>query len=211
MGSSAPVIAEQSDVTHGVSGFYSLRLLRQGPTSLVIEVALSIYFDFVANDADASITWTQAERDAFTNEWQRQVPGAWNQDAHTSYGGYDISLIFTCDIRTAAAATQWQARVMKLEDRNTFRTSAVWRNGYAGGYDAKFDSNDDLKKALLGDGTQTAMIHEFGHMIGNPDEYKSGSAHYADKESIMNIGSAVRDRHLEHLVDWAKPHIDALP
>lgn len=210
MRSSSTVIAEERDVRHGGNGFYSLRLRSTGPNALRIEVDMSIYFDFVANTGNPAITWTQSEKDAFAREWRRQVSAVWDHATYIRYRDYDLSLIFNFDIRTAAADTQWQAQVMKLKDRSAFRTSAVCRGCYAGGSDARFDSNDDMRKPI-GNRTQTAMIHEFGHMIGKGDEYKSTSAHYGDKTSIMNIGSAVRDRHLQHFIEWAEPHIDRLP
>jgi hypothetical protein len=204
-----PVLAEERNINHGANGFYDLRLSREGEKALVLDVTLTMFFDFVPNEDDPKIVWTQAERDGFSTDWGQQIPGAWDQTNHTTYRGHTISLRFNCDIRTDARDTQWQARIFKMKATSDYRTSAVFRGGYRGDYDAEFDSNDDLTKPI-GDKSQTAMIHEFGHMIGNPDEYKSSSSHYSDKMSIMHSGSAVRDRHLDHFVKWAKPHIDAL-
>jgi hypothetical protein len=206
MANSGPIIAEQSNVRYGSNGYYDIRLRRQGDQAMLIEVALSLFFDFIPNGADPNVTWLQQERDSFTQEWLKQIPATWDQRDHTSHGGYGISLAFICDVREAAGETQWQAHVMKLKSRNAFRTSAVCRGCYARNYDAKLDSNDDLLKP--GGRRQTAMIHEFGHMLGLSDEYASGSSHYADKNSVMNLGTELRERHLKHFVDWAKTHID---
>jgi hypothetical protein len=200
------VIAEKRNVRHGSNGFYDILLRRQSKQAMLIEVALSVFFRFIPNGADQSITWTQAERDSFVQEWLRQIPATWDKQNHTTYSGFNVSLAFNCNIRQEAENSQWQANVMKLKSRAAFRTSAVCLNCYPDNYDAKFDSNDDVEKP--GGRRQTAMIHEFGHMVGQPDEYKSDSPHYEDKSSVMNLGAKVRDRHLTHLVNWAKPHID---
>lgn len=209
MASPGPIIARERNVQHGTNGFYDIALRRTGERDLRIEVEMSIFFDFVPNPSDSTIRWSDSDKSAFRSAWLQQIPDAWDQTRFTSHKGQQLSLAFVCNIRAAPGDTQWQARVAKLKDRSAFRTSAVARNYYEGNFDAKFDSNDDLRKPL-GDRTQTAMIHEFGHMIGEPDEYKETSDHHADKGSIMNIGSAVRPRHLEHFVAWAGPHITAL-
>lgn len=206
MPESNPVLAKKRNVRHGAHGHYDLRLLRTGDAALQIEVKLTIFFDHVPNEDDQQIVWTQAERDSFAAEWRQQIAGTWNRGDYTTYRGHSLSLAFDCDVRTTAANTQWQVRIFKMKDSSQSRTSSVGRNLFSGNFDAELDSNDGLKKPL-GDGTQTAMIHEFGHMIGNPDEYNSSST---DKPSIMHSGSAVRDRHLAHLVSWARPHIDDL-
>lgn len=209
MHSKSSTIAEKKDISFGKNGFYSLRLIRIQPNKLMIEIDLSFYFSFIANQYNSNIKWTAKEKKKFTLEWKNQIGKAWDLKNYIQYRGNTISLKFICDMQSDASNSQWQARVMKLKDRSSFRTSAVSRGGYSGGYDAKLDSNDDLRKTI-GDGTQTAIIHEFGHMIGAPDEYRPSSPHYSDKNSIMHSGSTVRGRHVQHILDWAKPHIDAL-
>ena len=202
-----PILANKRDVKHGSNGFYDLRLVRFGDNALTIEVALSIFLDFVPNDRDPSVTWGDGEPDAFVDEWRRQVAGKWDRAGYVNYRGHDISLGFKLDVRTKAKDSQWQARVFKMGDDSVFRPSAVGRGAYKGKYDAEFDSNDDVIKP----GTeQTALVHEFGHMIGNADEYVTRSDHFADTASIMHHGGTVRDRHLDHFVSWAKPHVDSL-
>jgi M6 family metalloprotease-like protein len=181
--------------------------LRTAPDSVAIELTQSYFFDFVPNEVDPRIDWNADERDAFVREWQRQIGATWNQADYATHNGQRISLRFVSDISTTAAGSQWQARVYKLESSDAYRRSAIWRNQFPGGYDAAFDSNDHLIKHVGGQSSQTAMIHEFGHTIGLPDEYDKDSPDIEDKPSVMHSGSAVRERHLAHLIAWAKAHI----
>ncbi|HEY5721827.1 MAG TPA: hypothetical protein VIT45_05845 [Allosphingosinicella sp.] len=204
---SNPILANKSNAKHGKNGFYDLRLVRSGDNGLTVEVVLSIFLDFVPNDRDPSVTWGAGEGAAFIDEWKRQIAGKWDRSSYVTYREQDISLRFVLDIRDKAKDTQWQMRVFKMGDDSIFRPSAVGRSAFKGKYDAEFDSNDDVLKP----GTdQTALIHEFGHMIGNEDEYVERSEFSADTLSIMHHGGTVRDRHLDHFVSWAKPQVDSL-
>lgn len=45
-----------------------------------------------------------------------------------------------------------------------------------------------------------AIPHEFGHTLLNLDEYKAASPFLNDSDSLMNIGSHIRSRHLQLIV-----------
>ena len=79
----------------------------------------------------------------------------------------------------------------------------------------------------------TAPIHEFGHLIGNLDEYMIGAAHYltvvgrtpvgdpnaaaetdtagttryANTVSVMGQGSTILQRHVEKLLTWVNANL----
>jgi hypothetical protein len=205
------VLASKRDAKQGKNGFYDLRLVHSGDKSLTVEVALSIFLDFVPHPDNASVTWAAGEPAAFADEWKRQVAAKWDRASYVTYREHDISLRFVLDIRDKPKDTQWQARVCKMPDDSIHKSSSVGRGFFKGKYDAEFDSNDDVPKPGAG---QTAMVHEFGHMIGNEDEYdrpgKPRHEHSEDADSIMNHGATVRDRHLDHFIGWAKPHVDAM-
>lgn len=204
-----PVIAERRNVKRG-NGLYDLRLVRAGGTSLTIEVVQSYFFDFVPNEVNHNITWSDQERAEFLGQWRAQIPSTWNKANHVTINGHAVSIVFISNIMNAPAGTQWQVRVYKLKNASSSRQSSVWRDGFAGNYDAALDSNDWRVRKLHGQNTQTGLIHEFGHTIGNGDEYKSSSAHVNDRPSVMNSGATVRDRHLAHFVSWARPYIENL-
>lgn len=203
------VIAERLNVSRG-NGLYDLRLVRDRGNALAIEVVQSFFFDFVANETNSSIKWSAAERAEFLEKWRAQIPATWNKPSHVTVKGHSVSIRFISNIRDAAAGTQWQVRVYKLKSATSRRQSSVWRDQFEGKYDAALDSNDWRIKKLHGQRSQTGLIHDFGHMIGNSDEYKKTSAHLEDRPSVMNSGDTVRDRHLAHFVAWARPHIEKL-
>lgn len=49
-------------------------------------------------------------------------------------------------------------------------------------------------------GNQRAAIHEFGHMLGFPDEYHVSSRYYKDIDSVMCGGEIIRPRHYSKLI-----------
>lgn len=201
-----PVIAERRNATHGVNGFYDIRLLRAGGNALTIEVSHSIFFNFRPNETNPQITWSTPERAAFIRQFQTQITATWDQANHITIKGHPVSIRFVSDIRNSATGSDWRIRVFKLKSSSSSRQSSVGRGGVS---DADLDSNDGRRKILGNQNTQTGIIHEFGHMIGLPDEYRSGP-NVNDRPSVMNHGSTVRNRHLAHLVNWARPFINSL-
>lgn len=201
------LIAESGNVRFGKNGYYNIRLLREEKAGLILEVAQTYFFDFVANERDPKIDWTDTQRVSFRETWCRQISETWDQAGHVAIEGESISVRFVSHIQDVAAGTQFQVRVYRMKDRTQWRQSSVCRGCFTGSYDAAFDSNDDKMRKLGNETTQTAIIHEFGHTIGLPDEYKRGSSHRSDKSSVMNHGSTVRDRHLRHFIEWARPHV----
>ena len=49
---------------------------------------------------------------------------------------------------------------------------------------------------------QSGAAHEFGHMLGLADEYKTSSKHVKDCASIMHSGSSTRPRHNSTMIKW---------
>src|SRR5690349_17313686 len=117
------ILAQKRDAKHGKNGFYDLRLVRTGDNALTVEVALSIFLDFVPNDRDPSIVWGAGEADAFADEWKRQIAGKWDRASYVTYREQDISLRFILNIGGKPKDTQWQARVFRMGDDSIFRPS----------------------------------------------------------------------------------------
>lgn len=201
------VIAESRNVRFGSNGYYDLTLTQTGQAAFRVDVGHSIFFEFAPNEADRDIDWSEDEREFFRGEWLRQIAETWNAGPRFTHAQQDISIQFLSDVRDQPDDTQWQIRVFKLRSSSSSRQSSVYRNRFPGSFDAALDSNDWRFKRI-GNGTQTGLIHEFGHMIGLADEYQRSSRHRSDRASVMNQGSTVRERHLAQIVSWAKVHID---
>ncbi len=83
-------------------------------------------------------------------------------------------------------------------------TSAVSRRSGEG----YVDSRDVEEK--WGESTQRGVVHEFGHMLGLPDEYVGAVAAHWGRDtrrrrppgSIMHDGTAIRPRHYTPFADW---------
>lgn len=201
------VIAENRNVRFGSNGYCDLTLVQTGQSTFRVDVGHSIFFEFAPNESNSDIDWSEDELVFFKGEWLRQIAETWNAGPKFAHAQHEISVQFLSAIRDRPDDTQWQVRVFKLRSSSSSRQSSVYRDRFPGRFDAALDSNDWRFKRI-GNGTQTGLIHEFGHMIGLADEYKRSSRHASDRASVMNQGSTVRERHLAQIVSWAKAHID---
>jgi hypothetical protein len=117
------------------------------------------------------------------------------------------------------AVPHWAVHVYKIPQNHFSKSKVNWMNRLV-----ILDMSDiiAIPKSVKGLNTfQYPIAHEFGHMIGNVtgifpgshgDEYRispvndglSGNnrnvAYYADKDSIMNIGFSLRERHYDYLL-----------
>lgn len=160
----------------------------------------------------AVAAWTLAEKRNFHNTLDRQIWGVWSNrirmrvagatDFCRRFSGTGIPINF--DIRWVTAAGHWQATVRKMpagSNRTTFRSNVTFATRRI-----ELDTMDLIAGgAANAAGTATLNFrsgpHEFGHTLRTPDEYGAGSAHLADAASIMNIGTKVRPRHLQLIVE----------
>jgi hypothetical protein len=84
----------------------------------------------------------------------------------------------------ASANVDWNARRIRLTSQENL-TSQACQSGRGAPCAQGFVSS----------------THEFGHTLLNPDEYKPGSPSRPDLQSIMNIGTLVRPRHLSFITN----------
>ena len=67
----------------------------------------------------------------------------------------------------------------------------------------------------IGEAPNAVRAHEFGHLVGNYDEYPEGACHPSRAwsrapGSIMNDGTRVHPRHFQHFIDWFKPRLSGV-
>ena len=107
---------------------------------------------------------------------------------HTEHWKVNVTKYPKNHIGVIGSAVRWNSKEIILDTKDT-----SWRKIPRGGKNY----------------FQYPVVHEFGHAAGNSifarngmhgDEYKSSSSYYKDKNSLMNIGSKLRDRHLDYLL-----------
>ena len=168
----------------------SLYQLPNGHYELVVFMKLQFFFK-----NNHPHFWETHEEDHFIQEWQQSIHDVWgNRNIHTLPSGNDVMLVFDFHIQKGGwMYDHWEISVTKIA-ADEFRVSFVepdWNNVH-------LDSED-----LAYVGRQRGAIHEFGHMLGLPDEYRN-SRHIVDPKSIMHSGEEIRDRHYGLLADWVE-------
>lgn len=166
----------------------ALYQLPDGHYELVVFMKLQFFFKH-----NHPHSWENHEEDQFIVEWQQAIHDVWgNKIIHTLPKGSTVMLIFDFHIQKGGwMYDHWEITVTKI-GTGEFKVSFVepdWNNVH-------LDSEDFSYV-----GRQRGAIHEFGHMIGLPDEYHS-SRHIIDPKSIMHSGEEIRDRHHGLFTDW---------
>jgi len=194
-------------------GNYDLILTQDNQGNCILTVFMKLQFFFANN---GNLKWSDAEQNKFVNDWVREVKRAW-EGKHTlsappkcckCSSGIQVKLSFQTQIE-GFMYDHWEISVTKT---NRFKQSRVYMKGDM----AKLDSEDltPIEKRG-GDGTtQRGAIHEFGHMMGLLDEYKTNGkleGYDQDHDSVMNIGEEIRERHYQYLQDWINNNLDCSP
>ena len=155
-------------------------------------VFMKLQFFFKDNETHV---WQCHEEDPFIEDWHQAIHDAWgNKLIHTLPSGSKVMLIFDFHIQKGGwMYDHWEITVTKIGS-GEFRVSFVepdWNNVH-------LDSEDFTYV-----GRQRGAIHEFGHMLGLPDEYYN-SRHVIDPRSVMHSGEEIRGRHYRLFSDWVE-------
>lgn len=168
------------------------------------------------NSIDTSL-WTYYEKRKFHKQVDAIIWNSWGNYFYLKVEGtsvfakrnakkrWDVNF----DIKWVHQAEHWMVNVTKYpHDYIGNPTSNVlWRSRKIN-LDTK-DISWRKRVKTYGNFYQYPIAHEFGHAVGNTvnlhsnmhgDEYKLHSSYFNDKNSLMNIGNELRDRHLDYVI-----------
>lgn len=142
-------------------------------------------------------SWTQAAKQNFLLNWKSAIKTKWGGRIIKSLsGGGNVKLEFQFVTQIGGwwAFDHWEISVKKIQLGKFSRSSVNPVMGVVS-LDSE-DLNFVFKGAANG---QRGVVYEFGHMLGLPDEYKTGgmSAH-----SVMHSGEAIFQRHDLYFKQW---------
>ncbi|MEN1956628.1 hypothetical protein [Luteimonas changyuni] len=202
------VATEDSVDVGGHRDAYELHLYRESDGSYTLELHMKIEFNF--EDGADGLNWTPEEKQAFMDDYVAEVEKAWSGRTFTTDDGMDVTLDVKLDVSEQEGgfmgrfrdvmdpSENYNINVLRIPDGDFHRSSV------GPGNISHLDSEDNRAVNKGADMPQVGTAHEFGHMIGLPDEYHDGHEHQDDDNSIMNSGMEVRDRHLDLVEDWVE-------
>jgi hypothetical protein len=156
--------------------------------------------------------WTVVEKQAFHNAVDRSIWRRWSNRIRFSVSGtsdfakrfQSKTLPINLDARWVLSGPKhWDIIAYKMppgSDRRTHVSNVLFSSRVV-----ELDTADiplsTAGNAAGASGTFHTPPHEFGHMIGVGDEYSAGHANLSDTNSIMNIGTQWRARHVSLILD----------
>jgi hypothetical protein len=181
----------------GVNDAFDLYLYISSTGNLRLNVFMKIQFFFKDSKNNK---WKPNEKQKFVRDWKTAIKNNWNNKViKVLKNGKKVSLSFSFETQIGGwMHDHWEITVTKIP-KGDFKVSSV--NPILG--NVTLDSGDltRVSKGCAGH-TQKGAVHEFGHMLGLADEYKSSSKHVADCQSVMHSGSTTRPRHNSTMMKW---------
>lgn len=193
------VASEDSVQAGGVRDAYDMQLYQEADGTYTLELNMKVGMDFV--EGPQGQQWTPDAQEQFKQDFVEVIEGSWSGHEFTSDTGQQIKLDVNLEVVDSATDTtaNWNVDIVKINE-GEFNQSYVIPSQNTG----VFDSGDVLPVEKGATDPQYAAAHEFGHMIGLPDEYngRGGPEAQKDTDSIMHTGMDVRERHLDIVETW---------
>ncbi|WP_407268996.1 hypothetical protein [Tenacibaculum maritimum] len=155
--------------------------------------------------------WTYSEKQKFHKEVDNLIWNSWGEHFFLKVKGtsdfairnikkrWDVNF----DIEWVQYGEHWKVNVKKNPSKTFMKSNVKWYSK-----EMNLDILDTSKQKRIVQGKnyfQYPVVHEFGHSAGNSiavghgDEYNS-SSYSMDKNSLMNVGDELRDRHLDFII-----------
>lgn len=151
--------------------------------------------------------WTLPERRAFHQATDRAIWGRWSNRIRlrvagatpfcTRFSGPGVPINF--DVRWVTSGGHWSVHAHKTPPGTSvaaFYPTVTFATRIINLYTSHLTSYSAANAAGVSRPNFRSTPHEFGHTLGNPDEYAAGGPHLADDASLMNIGHDIRTRHM---------------
>ena len=200
------LIEYETDIGGGdinVSNAYELALFKGDDQNFELQLGMRLSFIFEDNGLDK---WRFEDKRTFIDLWDRTVKHIWDGLCVKSLNNNKLVKLSIAFDYHSRVMLNWEVTVKKRAREAGFRSyvapgsNQVALSDYANEISVRGVRN-------VGNFQQITSAHEFGHMIGLADEYGSlfgGSdgPYSQDYNSVMNIGSKVRQRHVNHILRW---------
>lgn len=200
------IIASDKDFDSGTIGknngpikdAFDLYLIKRKNGDYILVPFMKIQFIF---EDSANFQWTLKEKITFVDKFKSQIDKVWgNRKKIKKLNSGKLIFIehrFDTWVAGETDSEHWEIYVKKIK-RGSFSQSFVKPISK----EVHLDS-EDINSVYKGHNQyQRGVVHEFGHMIGLPDEYLAGSKYNQDYQTIMNRGETVLDRHRNIYMDW---------
>lgn len=202
------IIEQENGITGGVlkiNDAFDLLLVQlvNGNYELRLFMKLQFYFK-----DDGINRWLKADKEKFITNWEKRVRTIWGGHVlKVLSSGKSIHLKLDFEIQIDGIMfDHWEITVRKVPSGSAFRSFV--RPGMKDVTLTEADNGVTVRKVRkVGGFQQITSAHEFGHMIGLDDEYGplfggDDNSHANDYNSVMNIGSKVKRRHINDLTIW---------
>jgi hypothetical protein len=181
-----------------VKDVFDLYLLKNKSNDYTLVPYMRIQFLFEESE---EFVWKDLEKIRFVDTFKKQIDRAWGNRKLIKKlkSGKKVYIEHRFDTWIAGTTSNehWEVYVKKIKPK-AFSTSYVVPTKK----EVHLDS-EDINPVYKGNNQyQRGVIHEFGHMIGLPDEYHTTSKFSQDYPSVMNRGESVLDRHRDAYMDW---------
>jgi hypothetical protein len=163
-------------------------------------------------NAPGTTPWTHQHKKDFHHKLDGLIWSGWGShvtleatgtsDFVKRNNGMKFKLEF--DVKWVLTGGHWQVNVTKIPKGSFDRSHVIWSTRVI-----KLDTEDVNRRKIDEGYYQYPVVHEFGHAVGNfpgiyagahGDEYVPTSPHIADNHSLLNMGSELRDRHMDYVL-----------